>query len=142
MKKTCIRKVAIREKEFNEILKPQALDCGYTSVEWIPYSMNSIAGEVVFMILKEHKFDGIFLSDKDLKEHEYNRFPIERWKSDNLEHSSRLYMHYLQYGKKLYNSGYKNWHWKFEDDSIHIRAYKNHVWQKLGLAVLKREYEI
>ena len=142
MKKICIRKVAIREKEFNKILKPQALACGYTSAEWHPCSMNEISKEVMFMILKEHNFDGIFLSGKDVKENDIFRFPIDRWKSNNLEHSSRLYLHHLQYSKKLYNPKYKDWYWKFENDHIHIRAYKNKPWQKIGMAVLTREYEI
>lgn len=142
MKKICKRKVAIREKDFNEILKREALACGYTNAEWHPCSMNEISKEVMFMILKEHKFDGIFLSEKDLKAYDIARFPIERWKADNLEHSSRLYLQHLQYSKKLYNPRYKNWYWKFENDYIYIRAYKNIPWQRIGFAILTREYEI
>lgn len=142
MKKICKRKIAIREKDFNEILKREALACGYTNAEWYPCSMNEISKEVMFMILKEHKFEGIFLSEKDLKAYDIARFPIERWKSDNLEHSSRLYLHHLQYSKKLYNPRYKDWYWKFENDYIYIRAYKNRPWERIGFAVLTREYEI
>lgn len=142
MKKICKRKVAIREKDFNEILKREALACGYTNAEWYPCSMNEISKEVMFMILKEHKFEGLFLSEKDLKAYDIARFPIERWKADNLEYSSRLYLHHLQYSKKLYNPRYKDWYWKFENDCIHIRAYKNKPWERIGFAVLTREYEI
>ena len=136
-KKKCVRSVFIRETDYRK-LKTQAYACGYTNVSWDPISIHEIGKKIVILTLKDElRNTDPFLSDREVKDKWY-----PKWNIHDPEYSARLYITHLRKSGKLYDTGYVNYSWLYENDNIYIRYRKDSKWTRMGLATLERDYEI
>lgn len=141
MNKLLRRRVYCREVDYEKHIRPQCAGVGYHRWSWAPVSIDAARGEMEWNILKGSKAlpDKYFVSRRDL--HQVFPSSDDVWKvlGDDERFGRRL-LSFVQYNGWLYNPKYQHWSWKFENDGIYIRYFKDKPWVPVGIATVERDY--
>lgn len=139
MKKLLKRHTFIRERDFKEHLRKEALRWGYHRVWWQPIEVDHILKDIVWLNLQGRDIgDSMFFADREIRD----RPDVPTFATSSREAFCRRYIEYLRSSKRLWNPEYRRYSWRWGQNSIDLRYRKDFEWEPMGIAFLERDYEL